>query len=184
EDYSLEPRGLAGVSLYVQVAEWEADKRTVTIALVNRQTRGETRDESEERSLYQVRLVVKPGALTRLVPRPSRRSAGDDDGRAADLIYRSAREMASGHTCAADWYPRDGTDEIESVETSWLPEATVPAVSAQGDTAFDPLTSGIDRLSGKWLAEASQEDLVDGLKLLVHCYEAWISAQEERIPGL
>ncbi|MEQ9504134.1 MAG: helicase-related protein [Deltaproteobacteria bacterium] len=184
QEFALDQHGLEGLSLFTQVAAWDDPKRTVTAALVNRQVRGDTRNESEERSFFQVKLSIAPIAPTILVPRPSRRSVRDDDGRAAHLIYRDAQEMASGHSCAADWHPRSGDGAIERVETSWLPEAVVPAVSAYGDVAFEPLRSGTDRLSGSWLSTAPPADLDSALTLLISCYEDWIAKESARIPGL
>ena len=78
---SLDEHGLRRLELYLQVSPWSDGRRNVTAALVNRNSCGETRNESEERSFFQVSLEVFPGTGTEMVARPASRAAIDDDDR-------------------------------------------------------------------------------------------------------
>lgn len=178
--------GFEGLELHTQVTEWAKDRVLVTLALANRHEMGESRDASEELTYFQVQLEIEPAAGTQLVTRPSRKTTLDEDDRAADLIYRDAKEIAVGHTCAAEWDDnKDGT--VSAARTTWLPMASVPAMSAKGDKeAFAKLhdTTGLKPLSANWLAVANKEDLKQALTLLVTLYRDWIRAEGTRISGL
>jgi len=180
---SLAAHGLVGMQLYLQVGAEQDDTLDVTAALVNTQERGETRNESEERSFFQVGLRVRPGNSAQFIARPSRRSVFDEDTRSSALIYRAAREIATGHTCAADWTESDG--RILEVSTSWFPTAVVPAVSPHGAAEFLELGAGnTPHLSSSWLAECTPDQLASSLMLLDSCYRRWIERQGARIDGL
>lgn len=183
EKHGLAEHGIPGAQLFIQGAQWDANRRTVTVALVNLNPRGDTRNESEERTLFQAHMTIRPEQGTRLVARPSRRTAQDDDERAGELIYRHAREHATGHTCATDWDEADGV--VTEIRTTWLPQATVPAVSPDGDDVFAAMRSeDVNRLSATWLAAASPEDLAQALRQFVTCYRNWIDGQGVRVADL
>jgi hypothetical protein len=178
---SLEGHGIAGLKLYAQVSSADPGRRNVTVALVNLQSRGETRTESEERTFFQIELEARPSPGTAFVARPSRKHAIDDDGRAAELIYRDAQEIATGHTCAAGWDTTDGV--VDAVRTAWLPSAVVPAVSPLGDKSFASITAST-KLDAEWLASAPVPALVAALRELVAAYQAWIEENRGRVSSL
>src|SRR5262249_8431866 len=87
--------------------------------------------------------------------------------------------------CAADWEANNGEHTV--IKTSWLPLATVRAVSDEGDVEMRRLApkDGVDPLAAAWLASAGAQDLLAALGLLVEGYEAWIGAREadaKRLP--
>jgi hypothetical protein len=135
----------------------------------------------EEVTLFQVALEVTAEPDAELIARPSRRAAVDDDDRSAALLYRHANEFAAGHTCSADWdEPSEQSPDCTSaVRASWLPEATVPAVSPLGHEVFADLADdGSDPLSADWLSQASASDLEAGLGRLCDAYERWLELKE------
>jgi hypothetical protein len=158
-----------------------------TVTLVNDLV-PEKRDRAstERATLFQVSIVVEPAQGTQLVARPSRRTPVDDEDWSAALIYRNAREFAVGHTCSADWtVSKDTPDSAVSVNSEWLPEAVVEAVSPDGDEIFRQLAQdGIDPLSATWLAGASDPQLETGLKKLCDAYRGWIALREAELSGL
>lgn len=170
--------GLAGLELHLQVAAWESETFTVTAALANKNPRGDSRNESEERTFFQCVLEIEPGIGCELIERPSRRRSQDEDERIAAVIYRDARELASGHTCAADWDLREG--RVERVRTAWVPKAKVDGVSELGADTFRRIREA-GRLRASWLAAASEQDLLHGLRQLVAAYRTWIGEQEKTV---
>ena len=180
----LSEHGPKGLHLHIQVGVAPGGRKTVTAALVNTNTRGETRAESEERSFFQTKLEARPGTDTRFVPRPSMRTTVDEDDRVSALIYRAAREFAVGHSCAAAWEIKD--DAVPLVATTWIPSAIVPAMNADGDPAFDPIReeSSAEPLSAEWLSRTETTVLVTALHEFVACYRSWIADQRARVDGL
>ncbi len=172
---------LSGLNLHFQLASWEGTTLTVTAALANTNPRGSTRNESEERTFFQTVLDVAPSSGTELVERPSRRASRDEDERIADVIYRDAKELASGHTCAADWDIVDG--RVAHVRTAWIPQAKVDGVSELGADAFLSFREA-GRLRASWLGSVEQKELLAGLREFVSAYRSWIDAQETQLPGL
>lgn len=182
---SLSEEGLKGLELYLQVTP-VAETVTVTAALVNRNVRGETAVDNEERSFFQVELAVRVVGNAKLVARPASGIDLDDDSRSAALIYRNTQVFSVGHTCSATWEPLEG--EVEWVRTTWIPECIVPAVSDRGDDVFEKVSKtgkgNIKPLSASWLSDATAGDLAAGLELLIDAYAEWINREEERIPSL
>lgn len=171
-----------GLELHCQALS-EGKNLMVTLALVNANDRSKERYEGEERTFFQVGFEVRGVAGSQILRRPFRGSRSDEDGRLATLIYRNIRHHAVGHTCSAAW---SSGEEGVSVRTEWLPRCKVPGMSPRGGVAFEPLHRGeaLKPLSAKWLASASQDDLVAALSLVPSCYEAWVGEQELRIPEL
>lgn len=182
--FAVDSAELEGLMLHLQTTQWgEVGRYLVTAALVNRNPTGETRDESEERTFYQVNFSVTTGSACEFIARPSERAEVDEDDRAAGLIYRDAHELAAGHTCAAEW----GTDKNKVfVRTAWLPLTVVPAVSDSGDREFERLRADgtMSPLSADWLARASIDELHKALTLLIDCYDEWIDRTEKTVSGL
>lgn len=157
-----------------------AGYRAVSLFLVNRRTKGALGDRSkDERWIYQPRLLV-----TTLKGDPSIVAKDfqadhlliDDDGEAATnaLLYRHAREFATGHGVAAEWNPptEDGR-RTTAVFTEFMPKHEVPLLIAPSEQ------TGGATLDMKLLAEtAAPERLVKLLKPMVSAYDAWIATAE------
>lgn len=176
----LADKGINGLKVYIQVLRQGATW-TVTAAMVNVHADAGSRVENDHNTFFQTQLVVEPAAGATLVPRPSLRTATDDDGRTAALIYRNAAEYATGHTCSAEWHQSDGN--VARVQSAWLPTAIVTATSTDGDEVFQNLRTqpNIRPLSAKWLSEASSAQLASALKLIPDAYDKWIGQERARI---
>src|ERR1700754_1316264 len=95
-----------------------------TVTLVNGSVPGIGRENVERMTLFQTGLVVRANEGSKLISRPSRRAAIDADDRSNALLFRKVREFATGHTCSAQWDAAATGDEMDSVRTTWIPEAT------------------------------------------------------------
>lgn len=174
-----------GLELHFQAVRDGADLH-VTMALVNANVRadGEGRVESESHTFLQVRLGVVGAAGSVIAAREAHRQPGDEEGEVARLLYRDVRHYAVGHTCSAGWSLDDAGRA--SVHTEWLPRAKVLKMNERGGPDFAPLATDAVRkpLSAAWIAAASAAELVAGLRLVPHCYGAWIRKQEQRVASL
>lgn len=176
---------ISGLRLNVRCVSFSAGL-LATITLVNDLTPEEPgRAEIEKVSLFQVSLEIEPGHGTKLIARPARRAPVDDEDWSSALLYKDAHEFAAGHTCSASWIRN--ADESQSalrVQTTWIPEAIVPAVSPDGDEVFKSLPKdGSDPLSAQWLSEAGRDDLHTGLTRLCDAYGQWIEQREKELAG-
>lgn len=178
------PRGL---QLHIRAVP-SPSGRLVTATAINKATFNleDGRKGIEEVTLFQVAVEVVPhGNGTRLVARPPRRAVIDEDDRSAALLYRKAREFAVGHTCSATWTATREADHVESVSTTWIPTAMVPAVRTQGHQVFESLSNGAEQvLAVEWLSTASEDDLERGLPRLVEAYRKWLEEQRATVPAL
>lgn len=180
---NLEDHGIAGMELYVLVTP-HAGLITVTAALANQRSRGDSLAYDEEQHFFQVYLSIITVHGGTFAPRPSRRAQTDDDSRTAALIYRDAAEYVVGHTCSARGVSREGM--VVSLHMDWVPAVVVAGVSDRGDAVFDAIRDSAQRrpLDADWLASAPQNDLACGLDDLVSAYRTWISREDKRVPGL
>lgn len=176
--------GIGGLELYALVTP-QSGLQTVTLALSNLRSRGDSSAFDEEQHFFQTGLQVTVIANAVFAPRPSRRALNDEDSRTAALIYRDVNEYVVGHTCSARAV-LDGK-RVSALNMEWTPAVVVPRVSDGGDRVFDLLHRPKDEvrpLEAQWLARASAADLVAGLSRLVSAYEEWIAREEARIPSL
>ncbi len=134
-------------------------------------------------TLFQTGLVVRADEGSKLISRPSRRAAIDADDRSNALLFRKVREFATGHTCSAQWDAAATGDEMDSVRTTWIPEATAASVSASGSAHFEALREN-GSLAASTLATCQPGELVGHLTNLCDAYASWASDQKESIPGV
>ena len=158
-----------------------AGYRAVSLFVVNRRTKGELGDRSkDERWIYQPRLTVTSTdgapvfvAKDFMVDPPL---AGDDAETAINaLLFRHAREFATGHGVAVGWSPpsEDG-QRTTSVFTEFIPVHEVPTLIAPTEQ------TGGATLDMKTLAEAEDSAILVGLlEPMSAAYERWIAATEQ-----
>lgn len=155
-----------------------AGYRAVSLFLVNRRTKGELGDRSkDERWIYQPKLTVTTAdAAPVFVAKDFRADPllADDDGEAAinALLYRHAREFATGHGVAVGWeMPTKGGRRTSSLFTEFIPTHEVPMLVAPTEQ------TGGATLDMKALAEAATPaDLVSLLEPMSKAYDTWIAA--------
>jgi hypothetical protein len=176
-----------GVRLHVRTAPWsEGTLATVTLLNSAQSEEDEGRNGIERLTLFQVRVEIRPVRGTVLVARPSRRAVLDEDDLSVELLYRNAREFATGHTCSVEWETGSDSRTADMVGTSWIPSATVPATSAAGHEVFDSLRKGARHmpLSTRWLANAGSKLLGEALQELPAAYGKWIDTKEAVVSSL
>ncbi|MCQ9617977.1 helicase-related protein [Paenalcaligenes niemegkensis] len=187
QDYDLRIPDLPGLRLNLRCSPYQHGT-LATVTLVNGcQPEGPGRDEIERVTLFQVSLSVEAADSTVLIARPSRRAVVDDEDRSAALLYKDAREYAAGHTCSADWSVNNNGDtaRVENVRTTWMPQALVPAISADGHALFRNLRSEAgDVFSAAWLSMATRGDLTAALTRFCNAYEQWINDLARSADGL
>lgn len=178
--------GLAGLELAIKCTprdkEW-----LVTAVLVNRKIvgDGEPRLASDAKSFFQVGLAVGPVGGAKILSRPVRRAALDDDGRSGALLYRTALEFAVGHTCSANWEAAADGASAAKVSTTWFPAAEVQATSSAGGAMFVQLKNGVHGgCFDAGVLAAESTDLAQVLQRIPEAYESWILNQEQRIATL
>jgi hypothetical protein len=157
-----------------------AGHRAVSLFLVNRRTKGALSDRrKDERWIFQPRLEVTTLENEPIFVAKDFRADPllvDDDGEAAAnaLLYRHAREFATGHGVAAEWYaPIDDGRRTIGVYTEFMPKHEVPLLIAPSEQ------TGGATLDMKTLSETTApEALTKLLEPMVAAYEAWILATE------
>jgi len=175
--------GISGLELYLLVTPY-AGVMTVTIALSNQRSRGDSSTYDEEQHFFQVELSVTMVSDGTFAPRPSRRPQTDEDSRTSALIYRDVREYVVGHTCSAAAILQG--QSVASLKTDWVPTVLVPSVSDRGDPVFARIHDATVRrpLEAQWLEEADPVALSAGLEDIVEAYREWIRGEEQRLSEL
>lgn len=167
-----------GVTLHVRVRE-STDILHVTVVAQNSAVPEDvSRTNLVAASIFQSDMKISAANGCEIVPRPVRRPSDDEDQRTYNLLYRDQNEWAVGHICSADW-TKDGS----TVQTAWLPTATVPAMSARGNPIFGKKAKEArfeNALDARALAEADTDELVARLAVLPEGYEEWLEKQRDR----
>jgi hypothetical protein len=150
-------------------------KKIGTVTLINRsKVESPDRQLIEESSLFQTSLRLSSSPGTIFVPMPDLRAAQDLDEQSVRLLYRDCQIFAYGHQCSCSW-SGSGNDLVISSE--WIPRQSVESYSSQGHEVFNSLISS-GKLSSKWLATASTQEVCNALVDLCAAYESWIHNQE------
>ncbi len=128
-------------------------------------------------------FVRRPVDLAGLTPEVDRREL-----RGLELLYRDTVELSVGHGVATEAeLSRDRPDRAVRVTTAALPAAEVPRTDAPGPADFtdaaiaEPFAAVGAALDMAALGDADDRVLPELLTPLVDAYEAWITAQEQRI---
>ena len=176
-----------GVRLHLRTVTWsEGVLVTVTLLNYTQPNKDEGRNGIERSTLFQVRLEIKPSRGTVFVARPSRRAVLDEDDRSAELLYRNAREFATGHTCSVEWKTGSDNTIADMIATSWIPNVRVSATSTLGHEFFEELRQREEfkPLSAGWLAKAGPNELDKALQALPAVYGKWIDSKEALLSSL
>ncbi len=151
--------------------------RAVSVFLVNRRRPGSTRAETDEATLFQVRLQLSCDAGFHPRIDRSGETSEDPDERRTDLQYRDFGEWAVGHGAAAEAPELEADGSVRHVATTWLPSARVYRMKAT--------EVGGDALSMTALAKiASASALRELVEPVLAAYTEWISEREAELSGL
>jgi hypothetical protein len=154
------------------------DEFLITVCLVNRQPIDGRLDLL---SLFQSRIDVRlnPGSPGTILPYPTAEPL-DSEERSLELLYRDKLTFAVGHGCAADWTSSPASS-ADSVSAECLPVYETPSTTPDIRTSSgQPIVASMRLLSG--IDPGS--DGTEQLEAIVSEYEAWITVQRSRIPGL
>ena len=170
--------GPSGLRWFVRVVP-SGSNRLVSVVLTNTTSPGRGRDSFEAATFFQTGFSVRV-IDGQLEPRGTIHSRPDADGDSNRLIYRDAKEYATGHTCSADWYRE--REEVVAC-TTWIPRQHVPALSADGHPVFaSRSTSETGSPRGAFeaarLAAAPLDELIRLLSVVPDAYSEWLAEQE------
>lgn len=155
--------------------------RAVSLFLINQRTKGEQGDRTkDERWIFQgvVRVTTKEGKqafVAKDFQQDSQQADADGETAINSLLYRHAREFATGHGVAAGWdEPLGDGKHTTAVFTEFIPSFEVPLLIAPTEE------TGAAMLDMKVLAQVdAATDLVKMLEPMVIAYEAWIELIEK-----
>jgi len=156
-----------------------AGYRAVSLFLVNRRTKGALGDRTkDERWIFQALLRVSgPEGTPVFIAKNEHEHGHGEDGEGAinELLFRHAREFASGHGVAGNWAaPASDEPVTAEVFTEFVPAFEVAQLIAPTEH------TGTAILDMKLLAHvASADELVAMLAPIVNAYEAWVDVLEK-----
>jgi hypothetical protein len=152
-------------------------QRAVSLFLVNQRQKGELgNSEADKQFLMQAQMAVlaTDGSAAFLAKDDihlDQDGSQDPEAQVNNLLYRHAREFATGHGVAAEWdgLTADGK-AVTQVRTEFIPSFEVPKVIAADDIA------GGATLDMMALSKLKDPDaLFNALEPLVKQYEKWIT---------
>jgi len=151
-------------------------ERAVSLFLVNRRTKGKITDKSkDERWILQPRLEIyastdEPIFHAKRFDAEDGTALGDDEVAIGNLLYRHAREFATGHGVAAGWSaPTEDGQQVSRIFTDFIPDFEVPSLIAPADT------TGGAKLDMYELSKAKNPaQLAAWLAPMLDAYDAWI----------
>ncbi|MDR6119722.1 hypothetical protein QE370_002906 [Aeromicrobium sp. SORGH_AS981] len=97
--------------------------------------------------------------------------SGDDESASYALLYRDARDLATGHGCAVTW---DAGSDVTALRTTSIPDFALPLADSAGGRADAPLS----------MADLANGSGLDRLDVMVDDYESWIGSRRDVVPDL
>jgi hypothetical protein len=169
--------GLEEEEVCIQGIVYEVhNQKAVSLFLVNQRIKGEQSDpEKDKQFLMQAKMEIKasdgsPAFLAKDDIELEHDASLDEETQVNNLLYRHAREFATGHGVAAEWdgLTKDGKS-VESIRTEFIPSYEVPKVIAADDIAGG---ATLDMLALSKITDGNA--LFSALEPLVIAYEVWI----------
>lgn len=168
-----------------------AGYHAVSLFLVNRRSKGQQGDRTkDERWIFQPEVHVRaedgePVFVAKDFGAGAHEVERDSDSALNNLLYRHAREFATGHGVAVDWdEPVGDGSRTTGIRTEFMPRFEVPILIAPSEE------TGQAVLDMKDLSEiATSQKLVKMLEPMVKAYENWIEteivleSQQKQISG-
>lgn len=159
----------------------EPEKAVFTLTLIN--IAAESQEQRDKDFLFQAGIHVRavgPEDSPAILQRPKVQRADDEDALTNLLLYRDVREYAVGHGIAVQWSGLK-SDCVESLETSWVPFATVKGMDPKGHNSLSEIQKRAPSLfSAAWLArEPARAEVCNALDEYCHLYGTWIKNELE-----
>jgi hypothetical protein len=141
-----------------------------------------------ERSFFGVECKVESNNLEAYNDRSVDTAVDDREGAAIRFLYREIKDYGIGHGCSVSW--GDGF-----VKTEYMPYCDTPDVDS---TPRDTSQISVDGSAPEFfanskiqqikylstLSDASDKEIIDGLKEFVGAYGTWISKKQKVVDGL
>jgi len=160
----------------------DANKRLVTVCLVNRKQATMSKDEDCMFQSYFTATVKASDGAGHILPYPGPpMEKMDGEEQSLALLYHRLETFAAGHGCAAGWDAKEGEAKARSVSAECLPVFETPSITPD-ITRHDgtPVEIPMAPLAG--LVEG--DDGIEALNELIQLYEEWIQEKESEIPLL
>ncbi len=155
---------------------YEDGTKTLTVTMINKNSSSKDYKEECLLSFFQPKIVIRAISPETFVDvRRNAKISNNPEVQELNLLYSRIHEYASGHGCAVTWDEENG--EVNAIRTQFLPVFELnqmkPASCFSGKI-----------LEMKYLATATNSDVIDGLKELVREYSDWIDRIENDAKAL
>lgn len=171
--------GLDGLAIYIRKRDYKS-KIGLTVQAVNSNKLPESVSsiDRETSSFFQFEMSISTYPAGNFSPRPILTQPRDNDEKIAALIFRKAKEYATGHTTAASW-EIDDDGLVQEVRITWMPMEKVSDTDPFGDEIFksEYLSRGMEMPDAYSIGQSSQKDIVRILQPLPSAYKKWIEQQ-------
>ncbi|WP_210433794.1 DISARM system helicase DrmA [Enterobacter huaxiensis] len=158
--------------------------KAVSLFLVNRRPKGDDSDKAKDQQwLMQPKLqVFGADKYPIFIAKDFDKDISKDpEIAAANMLYRDAKEFATGHGVAAGWDGLNVTrDRASLLFTDFIPNFEVPSLIAQSGAI-----SGLNLDMWELSQCATPNDLFQAIEPLVLTYEKWVAdrkAETQRVP--
>jgi len=156
--------------------------KAISLFLVNRRPKGEDSDRAkDEQWLMQPKLKVFSAdeAPIFIAKGFDKDISKDPEIATANLLYRDAKEFATGHGVAAGWEGVSAeSDRATLLYTDFIPNFEVPSLIAQsGDIA------GLNLDMWKLSKCSTPGEIFDAVEPLISTYEQWVSERKQEAKG-
>ena len=161
-----------GLELHSYVHPRGAGGRLMTVVLLNANRSGGDIKSISERCAFQPTIRVK-GRFVDIGAQ--KKFSSDAELLETELLYGDVKCYAQGHGCAATW-------DVEVPEPHWVASSFMPTFNLRQMRAAEIDCGEI--FSMRFLATASTDEIIDGLKNFLARYQTWIDGLSERLPSV
>lgn len=148
---------------------------TITVSMINK---NQSVDDYETQSLlsyFQPQLSIRSENSEFVDVRRNAHISTNSEIKELNMLYSKNKEYASGHGCAVNWELEN--DRVAELTSQFLPTFEIKQMKPSARFVHDVLKM-------KFLAEAQDEQIIDGLNDLADAYEIWINGIKAEIGNL
>lgn len=148
---------------------------TITVSMINQNLSSDDYETQSLLSYFQPQLVLSCENSDFIDVRRNAHISTNSEIKELNMLYSKTKEYASGHGCAVSW--EISNDKVEKLISQFLPTYEIKQMKPSARFVHDVLKM-------KFLAEETDEQIINGLNALADTYESWIDSIKAEINSL
>ena len=157
----------------------EGNYLTLSVFLTNEERVAEDQFDLDKTCIFQPKIKLYSPDSSKIFLSASKISkkkiaSANDSDRKTLFLFRKFKHFAQGHSCSAEWDVNETDDRTAWVQTTFIPQYSVPEIKPREPTVAEKKSLNMKHLS----KVANYADYADILNPIISEYKKWIDSLE------